>query len=119
MAYFNQEMKKQKAPKIKEILKKYNMKGSLSVDNHSSVCLTLKSGRLDFSADHQNINTYHIDKHFDGDKRNFLKECYEALMEGNHNNSDIYTDYFDIGWYVYINIGKWDKPYMMETEGDK
>ena len=33
------------------------------------------------------------------------------MMVGNHNNSDISTDYFDVGWYIDINIGKWDKPY--------
>ena len=40
----NQEKKKKLAPKIKEILKKYNMKGTLSVDNYSTLNLNLKSG---------------------------------------------------------------------------
>ena len=41
MAYMNQEKKKKLAPKIKEALKKHGMKGSLSVDNYSSLRLTL------------------------------------------------------------------------------
>lgn len=114
MAYFNQEMKKEKAPKIKEILKKYNMSGSLSVRNHSTVCLTLKSGQIDFSNDNEQVNVYAIDRRFNGVKKEFLSECYEVLMEGNHNNSDVYTDYYDVGWYVNINIGRWGKPYVVK-----
>jgi hypothetical protein len=33
---------------------------------------------------------------------------------GNHDNSDIMTDYFDVGWYVDVNIGLWNKPYILE-----
>jgi len=56
MAYMNQEKKKRLAPKIKEILKRHNMKGTLSVDNYSSLRLTLQSGSIDFGTDH--INEY-------------------------------------------------------------
>ena len=30
----------------------------------------------------------------------------------NHDNSDIQTDYFDVGWYVDVNAGIWNKPYV-------
>ena len=56
MAYMNQEKKKRLAPKIKEILKRHNMKGTLSVDNYSSLRLTLQSGSIDFGTD--SINEY-------------------------------------------------------------
>ena len=48
MAYFNQERKKAMAPKIKEILKKYGLKGSLAVRHHSTVVLNIRSGEIDF-----------------------------------------------------------------------
>jgi hypothetical protein len=35
-------------------------------------------------------------------------------MEGNHDNSDIQSDYFDVGWYVEVNIGKWNKAYDLQ-----
>ena len=114
MAYFNQEMKKEKAPKIKEILKKYNMEGSLSVRHHSGVCLTLKSGSIDFGTKYEQVNEYYIENHYTGKAKDFLMECLAVLNEGNHNNSDSMTDYFDIGWYVYITIGKWNKEYIYE-----
>jgi hypothetical protein len=31
----------------------------------------------------------------------------------NHDNSDIMTDYFDVGWYLNINVGGWNKPYTV------
>lgn len=47
MAYVSQEDKKKLAPKIKEILKKYGMKGTISVNNHSTLVVNIKEGKLD------------------------------------------------------------------------
>ena len=47
MAYVSQEKKKQLAPKIKEVLKKYGMKATISVNNHSTLCVNIKEGKLD------------------------------------------------------------------------
>ena len=112
MAYMNQEKKKNLAPKIKEVLKKYNMKGSLSVDNYSSLRLTLQSGSIDFGTD--NINEYWYQDHFadNPEALAFLSEVIPAMNNGNHDNSDIMTDYFDVGWYIHLNLGKYGKPYV-------
>jgi hypothetical protein len=37
------------------------------------------------------------------------------MNDGNHDNSDIQSDYFDVGWYISINVGRWDKPYELVT----
>jgi hypothetical protein len=47
MAFVSQEDKKKLAPKIKEVLKKYNMKATISVNNHSTLCVNIKEGELD------------------------------------------------------------------------
>jgi hypothetical protein len=31
---------------------------------------------------------------------------------GNHDRSDSQTDYFDVGFYTDISIGRWDTPYV-------
>jgi len=49
MAYVTQEMKKELAPGIKAVLKKYGMKGSISINNYSSLVVTLQQGPLDFT----------------------------------------------------------------------
>ena len=114
MAYMNQEKKKTLAPKIKEILKKYNMKGTLSVDNYSTLNLNLKSGSIDFGTD--SINEYWYQDHFKDNPEAlaFLSEVIPAMNVGNHDNSDIMTDYFDVGWYSRVRLGKYsDKPYIV------
>ena len=131
MAYYSQERKAKIAPQIKAILKKYNVKGSLSVENHMTVVLTIRSGKLDFienfnttglnrpggsvAMSYIGVNPYHYTSHFSGECLNFLTEVMIVLNEGNHDNSDIQSDYFDVGWYVDINIGKWNKPYILEN----
>jgi len=119
MAYMSQTHKKELAPGIKKVLKKYKMKGSLGVHNHSTLVLNVKSGSLDiignfkseFERDYIQVNEYHIDTHYTGKCKDFLNEIKEAMMKGNHDKTDIMTDYFDRGWYININIGGWNKPY--------
>ena len=125
MAYFTQEMKKARTPAIKALCAKYGVKASLSVKHHSSVVLTVKSGKIDFFKDvecsyrkqtgHVQVNHYYIDTHFSGKAASFLKEAKQILNTGNYNHSDIQSDYFDVGFYININIGKWDQPYVLEA----
>jgi hypothetical protein len=51
MAYMNQTKKATIASKVKPILAKYGMKGSLSVRNHSTIVLKLTAGPIDFIAE--------------------------------------------------------------------
>jgi hypothetical protein len=48
MAYMNQETKHKIAPKVKKILDSYNLKGTLSVSNRSTLVLTISSGKINF-----------------------------------------------------------------------
>jgi hypothetical protein len=131
MAYMSQERKAQLAPAIKAICQKYGVKASLAVNHHSTLVLNIKSGPIDFEAsfrravaedyatrpehmrpgfNHQ-LNPYHYQRHFDGDALAFLSEVVPAMNVGNHDRSDLMTDYHDVGWYVSVNVGQWDKPY--------
>ena len=119
MAYVSQELKAKIAPKVKSILKKYKVKGSLAVRHHSTLVLNIKEGALDFIADHGGVhdygsiqvNPYHYKNHFLGKSKAFLSEVIPAMNDGNWDKSDAQTDYFNVGWYVSVNIGKWNKPY--------
>ncbi len=120
MAYMSQERKAQLAPKIKEICKKHGIKASLAVSNHMSLVLNIKSGKIDFISDfgdntarYIQVNPFHYSSQFAGPSRLFLEEVIPAMNNGNHDNSDIQTDYFDVGWYVDVNIGQWNKPYEL------
>jgi hypothetical protein len=60
------------------------------------------------------VNPYWFKEHFSGVALSFLKEVFVAMNNGNHDRSDIQSDYFDVGWYVDVNIGKWNSPYVLE-----
>ena len=136
----NQEKKAKIAPAVKAILKKYNVKGSLAVRNHSTLVLNIKSGGVDFiesyietesNVRHGNrmsedqiayirkhntldVNPYWYHEHFSGIAKEFLTEVFSAMNAGNHDRSDVMSDYFDVGWYVDVNIGNWKQPYALE-----
>jgi len=114
MAYVSQEMKKQLAPGIKAVLKKYKVKGSISVANHSSLVVTLKEGAIDFGDATRSVNTYWINSHFSGTAATFLTEL-KAALEGPDffDHSDSMTDYFHRSHYIDIKLGKWNKPYTV------
>lgn len=133
MAYMNQEKKKKLAPQIKAVLKKYSMKGTVAVRNHSSLVVNLKEGRLDIignynavmeekggqvRSNYMDVNQYWIDDNYTGEVRDFLNDLKDA-MNGkgtdikNHDRSDTMTDYFDVGWWVDINVGHYNKPYRV------
>lgn len=140
MAYMNQERKAKIATAIKPILAKYGLKGSLSVRNHSTICLTVKSGKIDFienfiDTDHNtwtgrkmdqrtidsirksqslDVNPYWFQEHFSGVAKDFLAEVFQALKAADwYDESDAQTDYFNTAYYVDLNIGKWNKPYQV------
>lgn len=112
MAYMNQERKAEIAPAVKAILKKYNIKGSLSVRHHSTLVLNVKQGDIDFGGDCIQVNPYWYKEHFEGRALQFLSEVIPVMNKGNWDKSDIQSDYFNVGWYVDVNIGKWNTPYV-------
>jgi hypothetical protein len=120
MAYMTQENKKELAPGIKTVLKKFGFKGSISVRHHSTLVITVSRGPIalpesDVARGYVSVNDYYIEDRWEGVWKEFLLELKAAMMIGNHNNSDLMSDYFDVGWYIDINIGRWDKAYQVEV----
>ena len=137
MAYMNQERKAKISAMLKPVLKKYGVKGTLRVDNHSTITLNIKEGFVDFIQNYletvknsfqvsaeQNkyitekqyldVNPYWYHDHFSGIAKSFLKEAMDALKgAGWYDRSDAMTDYFDTAYYVGISIGQWKKPYQV------
>lgn len=135
MAWMNQERKSQLAPAIKAVLKKYGIKGSISVNNHSTLAVTLREGELDLIGEanrwnrdyarrtgqrfHPVVDYYQANPYKDAAEfsdpaiANFFREL-TAAMRGNlwYDRSDAMTDYFDTAYYLSIDVGKWNKPYV-------
>lgn len=113
MAYVSQELKAKLAPTIKAICKKYNIKASLAVRNHITLVLNIKQGSIDFGGDRIQVNPYWYNDHYEGRALQFLQEIIPAMNAGNWDKSDIQTDHFNVGWYVDVNIGQWNRPYIL------
>jgi hypothetical protein len=125
MAHVSQEMKKELAPTIKAILKKYGIKGTLAVQHHSTLVLNIKSGQIDFiknynetrgthvAKDSIDVNPYWFHEHFSGKAKSFLTEVIAAMKGPKYfDHSDSQSDYFHCSHYIDVNIGQWNKPYV-------
>ena len=135
MAYVSREMKSKIAPVVKALLKEYGLKGTLAVKHHSTLVLNIQSGPIDFigvgnriarataerrgqpfhgDRDYSQVNVYWIQDHYDGVAREFLLKAYAALKGPDFfDHSDAQTDYFFRSHYQDINIGRWNKPYLL------
>lgn len=136
MAYMSQEKKKEIAAELKKVLKGSGLKYSLGVHHHSTLYITIKSGPVDFITnynkvmleekhilsqnphwqpckDYMQVNDYWYHEQFTGKALDLMKKIIKTMNKGNHDRSDIQTDYFDVGWYLSVNVGKWDKPYVV------
>ena len=133
MSYMNQEKKAELATGIKAVLKKYGVKGTIGVRHHSVLVVNLKGGKQDIIGnwfqnatkydstdrygveinrpEYLDVNHFWIGEHYTGEVKEFLTELKGAMNVGNYDNSDIQSDYFSVGWYIDINVGKWNKPY--------
>ena len=119
MAWMNQERKAGLAAGLKKVMPK-GWKYSLAVRHHSTLVLTISEAPIDLvrkslcGADckqrgYIDVNHHHMP--FEGALLNTFTAIRDAMMVGNHDRSDSQTDYFDVGWYIDINVGKWDKPF--------
>ena len=118
MAYINAQQVKEKRNAIKKAFPAKNgWKFSVTKDNWLGINIYLMQYPKGYSfPDHEQINHYHLDLHKLGKRETaVLKKLTEIAMQGNHDNSDIMTDYFDVGWYFHLSIGKWDKPAVMQS----
>ena len=68
-----------------------------------------------FVFDVEQVNEYYLEDNFEGRILEMFLDIRKIMNSGNHDNSDIMTDYFDVGWYIAITIGRWNKPYILLT----
>ena len=137
MAFMDQARKKGLEALCREHGKKFPaVKWSMRVRHHSTVVFTIASGDIDFAADAVDregrtasghlgargeceVNRYRLAESWKGRALEFLQGMRDALYTGNHDRSDIQSDYFDVGWYVQMQIGRWDKPYQYKPAAEQ
>jgi len=124
MAFLNQEKKAKIVVELKKVIPA-DWKYSLSV-HHSSITLRIMAAPIDLFAAHSGhsswsngyiqLNEFCLEGQFSGDLLEIFKKIRDAMNTGNWDKSDIMSDYFNVGHYAYIHIGRWDKPFQVISE---
>ena len=122
MAYISKE----EVASIRKELKKAFPKAKFSVRkcDNISVSVTVLKHDIDFSdkkSNHFQVNHYYIDETFNKEQAAFLNKIKEIILtaptkvtgEEFFDESDIQSDYFHVSYYYDINIGTWEKPYVL------
>lgn len=130
MAYMSQEKKTQIAAALKKVIPA-DWKWSLAVQHHSTICLTISGAPVDLVANYANhgmdephrssalrkghvdVNPFWWKDHFSPEMADVFKPVFDALNQGNHDRSDPMTDYYDVGHYVKVSLGRWNKPFAL------
>jgi hypothetical protein len=121
MAYMNKE----NATLIRNALKVAfpNIKFAVRKDTHS-IHVTIASGDIDFSnldkegvwgvKGYAQINQFHLHQY--GQHQELFAKIIEIIKTAPadkwYDRSDSMTDYFDTAFYIHLNVGAWDKPYV-------
>ena len=133
MAFMNQDKKAVIAAQLKAVMPA-GWKYSLRVSDHSTLRLLIASApvdllnarpddaeeraeragyRINTTDNYREVNQYHLDASFSDDLLPTFEAICAAMNLGNHDNSDPMTDYFDVGHYISISIGAWNKPFKV------
>jgi hypothetical protein len=121
MAYMNKE----NAALIRNALKTTfpNIKFSIRKDTYS-INVTIASSDIDFSdldkegvwgvKGYSQINIFHLYQY--GKHEALFAKIVDVIKNAPANKwydrSDSMTDYFDTAFYIHLNVGAWDKPYV-------
>lgn len=139
MAYITKEQVQEKRRLISALCKEYGITATVSGANSSTLTVTIRKGKIDFLGNYfhtvdtyplnsqqqkdnalfykkrgyMTVNHYCIDWQFSGIAMDFMMELLQIMKIGHYDHSDSMADYFDVAWYNGINIGEWNKPYIL------
>jgi hypothetical protein len=125
----NQTKKALIAAALKQVVPS-GWKYSLGVRNHSTIVMNITAAPFNLIAafkpnahfnpetsTYMDVNPYHYREQLDDEAvADVMDMIFAALNDGNHDRSDSQTDYFDVGWYVDVNIGRWNKPFVCNAK---
>lgn len=98
-----------------------NVKFSVVRQHHSTVVVSILESSINFdirNGDWDSVNTFYIDEHYADniEAKNFLNRIHEIINATYEQKELVYDgDYGSVpNYYIDINIGKWDKPYILK-----
>lgn len=115
MAY----IKKEQAAAVRAELKKKfpKVRFSVRIEHYSTLHISIMESPYDWSS----VARYkdgHVKLSWRSPKdyphSQFLEQIIEIAMRGNWDKSDSMTDYFNVGWYFDLEVGRWDRPHIQK-----
>ena len=128
MAYIGKEDVKAIREELKATFPKF--KFGVRKRDWNQVTVTVKEGPTDFSScfrgddGYAQINQYHTQMY--GEHQAFFDAIHKIIKtapikgegywkgKGWYDKSDAMTDYFDTAYYISMNVGEWNKPYVQK-----
>lgn len=113
MPYISTEEVREIRKNIRKELPEFKV--SVTKDHHSSVCVSLMEGPVDFKGDHIQVNHYWYKDHYKDQPE--VVEIFSKILDTiykckNQKTLVVDGDYGAVpNYYIDINVGKWDKPY--------
>jgi hypothetical protein len=127
MAYISAVEVKAIREMLKETFPQFKFGVRKSPGGGHSVGVTIKSGPTDFSDcfthgdGYAQINQYWTQNY--GEHKGFFDKVFEIIKTAPavkgvgrawYDNSDAMTDYFDTAYYMHLNVGDWNQPYVQK-----
>lgn len=119
MGYYSKNRKDKVYPQIRQVFKKYGVKGTIAVDKDTtSLVISLKSAptTFDFKIKEKgtDCNLIHYGIFYDGITKMFLHDIVHAIIENeeNHDGSLSPINIRDITLYATVKLGYWNKPFI-------
>lgn len=124
MAYMSQENKAKLKAEIAKVIPA-DWKWTLAVRHHSTLVLTIRQAPVDLIGHikvanggsvlrpkYIAVNEYALQHTFEGKLLKTFEKIKAAMNIGNHDRSDSQSDHFDVGWYIDIKVGEFEKPFV-------
>ena len=115
MAHITKETTK----KIREALKSEfkDIKFSVSMRDHTALDVRIMQSPY-FGDEYTQVNKYYISENFPKEQADVLNKVHEIIKTVGeyYNNNDYMTGYFDVAFYYYITIGRWDKAHIKDRK---
>lgn len=141
MAYVTKEVIQQVRTDLKALNKKFGVKTTVAGLHSLTLRVTIAEGVIDFGGNmsdcvlnethgmlHKeeraqqlqqckgvNVNHYYAERQFSGTALDYIQQLIAIVMKQHWDESDIMVDYFHCSFYIDIQIGRWDKPYMIKV----
>jgi len=120
MPYITKEEVKEKRNLLKKALPEYKL--SVRCLHYSVIDVSIMEGPVDLMPDsiekHQQINHFHIDSNWkDYPETLRVLNLINTIADNGNYIASVDGDYGNIpSFYVHINIGKWDREYVIKPK---